>query len=200
MYLVFTRMPGESYRRRFRSLLLYYCDVFRVLINSLVCWFCTSALGLVLFQIYNRQMSGQISDHSHHSLLMYFPSGGNNRMFASCLPIFIVQRWRVKNRSKKWQESCNYVNVCTSLITSFIIMRKDLQPKAIHLGQILSRSECRIFQPCPSSSVTMRLGRLSDTDMGHGIEGTGHCRNASLHFHSGAYQLVMGHFSRTTHP
>ena len=51
MYLVFTRMPGESYRRRLRSLLLYLCYVFRALINSLVCWFCTSALDLVLFQI-----------------------------------------------------------------------------------------------------------------------------------------------------
>ena len=51
MYLVFTRVPGESYRRRLRSLLLYLCYVFRTLINSLVCWFCTSALGLVLFQI-----------------------------------------------------------------------------------------------------------------------------------------------------
>ena len=36
-YLVFTRLPGESYRRRFRSLLLYLCYVFRALINSLVC-------------------------------------------------------------------------------------------------------------------------------------------------------------------
>ena len=34
-----TRMPGESYRRRLRSLLLYLCYVFRALINSLVCWF-----------------------------------------------------------------------------------------------------------------------------------------------------------------
>ena len=52
MYLVFTRMPGESYRRQLRSLLLCLCDVFRALINSLVCWFCRSALGLVLFQIW----------------------------------------------------------------------------------------------------------------------------------------------------
>ena len=41
--------------RRPRSLLLYwcyvFCYVFWVLINSLVCCFCTSALGLVLFQI-----------------------------------------------------------------------------------------------------------------------------------------------------
>ena len=37
MYLVFTRMPGESYRKGLRSLLLCLCDVFRALINSLVC-------------------------------------------------------------------------------------------------------------------------------------------------------------------
>ena len=43
-------MPGESYRRRLRSFLCL-CDVFRALINSLVCWFCTGALGLVLFPI-----------------------------------------------------------------------------------------------------------------------------------------------------
>ena len=28
LYLVFTRMPGESYRRRFGSFLLCLCDVF----------------------------------------------------------------------------------------------------------------------------------------------------------------------------
>ena len=48
---IYTRVPGESYRRRFGSLLLYLCYVFRALINSLACWLCTSALGLVLFQI-----------------------------------------------------------------------------------------------------------------------------------------------------
>jgi len=51
MYLVFTHMPGESYRRRLRSLLLYLCYVFRALVNSPVSWFCTSTLYLVLFQI-----------------------------------------------------------------------------------------------------------------------------------------------------
>ena len=30
-------MPGESYRRRFRTLLLYLCYVYRALINSFVC-------------------------------------------------------------------------------------------------------------------------------------------------------------------
>ena len=52
MYLVFTHMPGEGYLRHLRSLLLCLCNVFRVLINSLVCWFCMSALGLLLFQIF----------------------------------------------------------------------------------------------------------------------------------------------------
>ena len=33
-------IPGESYRRRLGSLLLYLCYVFRALINSLVYWFC----------------------------------------------------------------------------------------------------------------------------------------------------------------
>ena len=31
--------PGETYRRRLRSLLLYLCCILRALINSLVCWF-----------------------------------------------------------------------------------------------------------------------------------------------------------------
>ena len=35
MFLVFTGMPGESYRRQLRSLLLYLCYVFRALINFL---------------------------------------------------------------------------------------------------------------------------------------------------------------------
>ena len=35
--LVFTRKPGESYCRQLRSLLCLY-DLFRALINSLVCW------------------------------------------------------------------------------------------------------------------------------------------------------------------
>ena len=37
MYLVFTRIPGESYLKRLWSLVLYLCYVFRALINSLVC-------------------------------------------------------------------------------------------------------------------------------------------------------------------
>ena len=38
MYLVFTRMPGESSCWWLRSLLLCLCEAFQVLINSLVCW------------------------------------------------------------------------------------------------------------------------------------------------------------------
>ena len=38
MYLVFTRMQGDGYRRRLGALLLYLFYVFRALINSLVCF------------------------------------------------------------------------------------------------------------------------------------------------------------------
>ena len=51
MHLVFTGMPGESYCRQLRSFLLCLYDIFWALINSLVCWFCMSALGLILLQI-----------------------------------------------------------------------------------------------------------------------------------------------------
>ena len=54
IYLEFTRMPGRSYRRRLGSLVVCLCDVFRALINSLGFWFCTCALGLVLFEIVNK--------------------------------------------------------------------------------------------------------------------------------------------------
>ena len=37
MYLVFTRMPGESCLGRLRSLYMYLCHVFQALINSPVC-------------------------------------------------------------------------------------------------------------------------------------------------------------------
>ena len=46
LYL-FTRVPGESYRRRLGSLLLFLCDVCRALINSLVCCFCRCVSPLV---------------------------------------------------------------------------------------------------------------------------------------------------------
>ena len=43
MYLAVTRMPGESYRRRLRSLLLYLCYVFRALINPFTAPGCKTA-------------------------------------------------------------------------------------------------------------------------------------------------------------
>ena len=74
MYFVFTRMPGESYRRRLGSLLLCLCDVFRALITSLVCSFCTSALGLVLFQIYADRRSTVMQERHEAALDGFIPS------------------------------------------------------------------------------------------------------------------------------
>ena len=58
LYLVFACMR-DTYRKRLRSLLLCLCDVFRTLINSLVCWFCLSALGLVLVQIVMKKQTNR---------------------------------------------------------------------------------------------------------------------------------------------
>ena len=47
---IFTRMPGEGYRRRLTSLLLCLCDIFRALSNSCIGFFSIGAPDLVLFQ------------------------------------------------------------------------------------------------------------------------------------------------------
>ena len=49
MYLVFTRMPGESYHRQLRSLLLNLCYVFQALINMKDKLEVTSFMCLLLY-------------------------------------------------------------------------------------------------------------------------------------------------------
>ena len=71
MYFVFTRMPGESYRRRLRSLLLYFYYVFRTLINSLVCLFCSFSIGYVSV-VENNSCDRLIKDTS---LFIWYPFG-----------------------------------------------------------------------------------------------------------------------------
>ena len=58
MYLAFTRVPGESYRKRLKSLLLYLCDVFRALINSLCVDFDYEEAGLTLDQTDKKNLIG----------------------------------------------------------------------------------------------------------------------------------------------
>ena len=42
---------NEGTQTQLSLLLCLLCDIFSVLISSLVCWFCAGALGLILFQI-----------------------------------------------------------------------------------------------------------------------------------------------------
>lgn len=62
-FLVFTRMPGESYYRQPRSLLLCVGDIFQVLINSLVCWLMGMSPGweLGLTVVLNKASFAQLS-------------------------------------------------------------------------------------------------------------------------------------------
>ena len=67
-YHVFTRLPGESDHRQLRSLFFCLCDVFRALINSLVCLLClwllfvSNVLSLLLIpEQINKQTNKQKS-------------------------------------------------------------------------------------------------------------------------------------------
>ena len=64
-YLLFARTPGENYRSQLRSLLFCLCDVFRTLINSLVCWFLCMTTAIIiaglLFAIYQCRIIDQES-------------------------------------------------------------------------------------------------------------------------------------------
>ena len=56
MYVVFTCMPCESYRKRLGSLLLYLCYVFRVRINSL----CVDSARALWASFCFRLLSGRV--------------------------------------------------------------------------------------------------------------------------------------------
>ena len=60
MYRVFTRMPGESYRRRLRSLLLCLCCMFGALINPFVCWQWIDQLSSPFVVTYNVQTNAYL--------------------------------------------------------------------------------------------------------------------------------------------
>ena len=64
MYLAFTCMPGESYRMRLGSLLLYSCDILRALINSL--WLLTATTTICVsrthFEVQENFILGLVRD------------------------------------------------------------------------------------------------------------------------------------------
>ena len=76
-YLVFTRLPGENYRRQLRSLLLYLCYVFRALINSLVRWTILIGCYLCLFKRY-------LYGFHFHCTGIYFVYGNYVVLCCSC--------------------------------------------------------------------------------------------------------------------
>ena len=96
MHFVFTRTPGESYRRRLRSLLLYLCYVFPALINSTVRW-----LSCIHFSYtdpnYNtndfcRALTLSRDNNFHslwYSLAIILPRVCNCRFITECLSYFV---------------------------------------------------------------------------------------------------------------
>ena len=123
MYLVYTRMPGESYRRRLGSLLLYLCYVFLALINSLVCWICTSALGLVLFRIWNSRLA---------SLLYYLFQQRMGTVFSHCMvcTVSVKNTGSKHTNSEKVKKNALYYDkthiICHNKHTLFVIINSFL--------------------------------------------------------------------------
>ena len=68
MYLVFTCMPGESYHRWLRSLLLFLGYVFWVVVNSLVCW-SKKSLACDVFWHFHHTFRSCSWHHSYYRLL-----------------------------------------------------------------------------------------------------------------------------------
>ena len=66
-------MPGENYCRWLRSLLLYLCDVFRALINCLVCWFSNRVTNEGIREVVKSINSEQLSDSRCTSGGVYAP-------------------------------------------------------------------------------------------------------------------------------
>ena len=91
IYLVFTHMPGEGYHRWLRSLLLCLCDVFQGLINSLVWWFCTGALGLILFKIVMIKFSNLTTGTSTETSDLFVCLGGWTMVVVLLLGIYGTQ-------------------------------------------------------------------------------------------------------------
>ena len=84
---------------RLRSLLLYLCYVFQALINYLVCRFCMSTLGLLLFQIYFLPAANNATSVSNQKLDFDFLSpakGGESQS----------QKTRTKTQQNSTNSSC----------------------------------------------------------------------------------------------
>ena len=77
MYPVFTRMPGERYRRRLRSLLLYLCCIFQELINCVVCWLRAWIWSFYTYSYQNCPVSSLLfSQFLHWRLIVWVSSVG----------------------------------------------------------------------------------------------------------------------------
>ena len=112
MHLVFTCMPGDSYCKPFRPLLLCLCDVFRAQINSLVCWDCTCAVGLVLFQILVQveKFVSAATEIQRWTISCSVHTVENDAPYGRALnSLHNVKKWRLENESKSFAFLKDYI-------------------------------------------------------------------------------------------
>ena len=106
--------PGMWVNTKYINSTMCQCDVFQVLINSLVCWFCTGTLHLTLFQIRNAHTATTIT------IKKKTPNTWNKgkqqrkergKTFSSCWPEFVVSLVFVGGDVKL----CDFPGLCDSL-------------------------------------------------------------------------------------
>ena len=119
MYLVFTRMPDESYRRRLRSLLSYLRYVFRALVTSLLCWFQTVLFFLLSASCFGTQVTAVVAaraifyEWATHKFqtVVFFLLFWNSVIGDICCPYDVLRVGHIHTSSKLSSSS----SVCLSL-------------------------------------------------------------------------------------
>ena len=137
MYLVFTRMPGESYRRRVGTLLFCLCDVVRALINSLV---------LILHERFWPRTVGR--EATYCQTIKCFPTSVHTVILSSLSPpLYILSYYQV------FPHLCTYCHT----ITCF--------PTSVHTVILSSLSHfctyCHNIKCFPTSVPTVTLSSVS---------------------------------------
>ena len=134
-YLVFTRVPGESYHRRL-GLCCCTC-VFRALINSIVCWVCTSAQGLILFQIsddssiFTRELWAILLAfrHVYHSKKKYFLMLliVSKYLYLQTF-LLLLTGWKVLPLcTSNWWLDCVHISTCVATSSLYCFVARELE-------------------------------------------------------------------------
>ena len=114
-YLVlFTRMPGESYRWRLRSLLLCLCDVFRAAINPLWVDSETATVSIITYGADRALCAGRSLCCSDSTHVLFSKSSGriNHQFLQSETEQGPERSCRINTQNKKYRRRLRSLLLC----------------------------------------------------------------------------------------